>query len=269
MEVDFTYGIKDLWNSDPDYQQDCIYGIIRNIRGIEDDTVSKLHAEYLMQQGAFFVHNHEYMKEHFGAVIADPKYGVYTPTGYCHLAGRLAIPIRLFDGSVHGFIGYSNKPANYNPEDVFIKYLYPPKFAFNKSRYFYLTAEEYQKAVQDGYICIVDGIFDKIILQCMGIHAVSLCGSALTIWHRRYLSFIKHKIVIADNDDAGRKLASFCKYSLEGCVELIQSSTGDVDSLVRSKEELNRLKSVFEEMQHEGFLISKSLTTAFGGAHDS
>lgn len=268
ITTDFSYGVKEIWDTDPDFQTDCIKGIVKNIRGVKDDVVAQMHTNYLIDQGAFYVHNHEYMKKHFGQYVADSKYGVYDTFGRCSLAGRLAIPIRMFDGSVQGFIGYSSRPEDYSPEDVFIKYLYPPKYAFTKSRYFYMSAEEYKKAVLDGYVCIVDGIFDKIILQCMGINAVSLCGSALTIWHRRYLSFIKHKIVVADNDSAGRKLASFCKYSLENCVELIQASAGDVDSFIRTEKDLKRFKEVFAEMQREGFVISKSLPAIREVAHE-
>lgn len=265
MYADFSSGIKSIWTKDREYQTECIRGILTNIRSITEDSITDLHLNYLISQGAFFVHNHEYMKQHFGQFIADSHYGVYTINGACRLAGRLAIPIKLFDDSVCGFIGYSNKPETLNHEDVFVKYLYPPKDTFNKSRYFYITSNEFSKAVSDGYVCIVDGIFDKIILQCMGINAVSLCGSSLTIWHQRYLSFIKHKIVVADNDLAGRRLSSYCRYCLENCVELIQSATGDIDSLIRSCEELNKFKHAFDEMRHEGFLLSKSLT---GGTNE-
>lgn len=266
---DLSFGIKSIWNTDRDYQRDCLFGIVKNIRGVADDQLAELRANYLAEQGAFYVHNHEYMREHFGELIADPKLGIYTYDGQCTLAGRLAIPLRMFDDSVQGFIGYSNRPNGISADEVYIKYLYPPKFAFVKSRYFYLTAEEYRKAVAEGYICLVDGIFDKIILQCLGINAVSLCGSALTVWHQRYLHFIKHKVVVADNDTAGRHLASFCKFKLENCVELIQESSGDVDSFIHSQADAMRICSALAEMKAEGFTISKFLPRQRGLRVDS
>lgn len=259
-DIDYTTGIHNLWKDEEEYQTTVLEGIIKNIRHIENPDILKLHFDYLKTQGAFFVHNDDYMAKYFGDSIRDRKYGVYSFNDRCNLAGRLAIPIRLFDGTVRGFIGYSNKPHDYAPDEVFIKYLYPPKDAFYKGRFFYITAEEYMKAVHDGYVCIVDGIFDKIILQCLGINAVSLCGSSLTEWHIRYLSFINHKIVIADNDAAGRRFSSYCRYALENCIEIIQPETNDIDEFLRDDKAVNSFCRQFEEMKAEGFILSRQLS---------
>lgn len=257
--IDWSFGIQKLWEHDEAYQTICLEGILTQIRQHDDEEVMKLHLNYLKEQGAFFVHNDDYMPQYFGEAIKDQSYGIYTAGKWCSLAGRLAIPLRLFDGSVIGFVGYSSKPEDYDPSAVFIKYLYPPKQVFNKGRFFYITPEEFTKAVSDRYICIVDGIFDKIILQCMGINSVSLCGSSLTSWHKYYLSFIKHKIIIADNDLAGRRLASYCKCNFSDCVEVLQAETGDIDSMLRTTSALETFKKCFEEMKTEGFILSHKL----------
>ena len=259
IDIDLSYGIRSIWEQDRDYQLACLQGILGTIRNISNGEILELHLNYLMKLGAFFVHNDDYVADHFGDHIKEPKYGVYTSEGRCFLTGRLAIPLVVFDDSVRGFVGYSKKPDDFDPTAVFVKYLYPPKYAFNKSRYMFITPEEYKKAVEDQYVCIVDGLFDKIILQCLGINAISLCGSSLTIWHKYYLSFIKHKVVVADNDLAGRHLASYCKKALPGCIELIQAATGDIDSYIRSGEHLINIKTAIDEMKKEGFLISKRL----------
>lgn len=259
VNVDMSYGIRNIWKTDFEFQSDVLHGILKNIRNISDPLVSERHFNYLKNMGAFYVHSDSYISDNFGDAIKEPKYGIYNSEGQCYLAGRLAIPLLYFDGTVRGFVGYAKKPEDHSPEDVFIKYLYPHKYAFDKGRYFFMTPEEFEKAVNDQYICIVDGIFDKIILQCLGINAVSLCGSSLTIWHQRYLSFIKHKIVVADNDIAGRRLSRFCRSILENCVEIIQTSTGDIDSLLRTENDIKNFNKVFNEMKSEGFLISKIL----------
>lgn len=251
-------GIRNLWEIDEEYQLACLEGIVKNIRKIANVNIVNMHVSYLREQGAFFVHNDTYMVERFGEYIKDPALGIYR-FGRCSLAGRLAIPIRYMDGTVRGFIGYSKKPQDLSDDEAFIKYLYPPKDAFSKARYLYITADEYKKAVNDGYICIVDGIFDKIILQCLGINAVSLCGSALTRWHTYYLQFIKHKIVVADNDVAGRNLANKCKYFLSGCVEILQADKNDIDSLLRTDVAVDEFIKCFEEMRNEGFILSHKL----------
>lgn len=259
VSIDLSLGITKIWEADEGFQTDCLRGILTQIRHHSNEGISEMHFNYLKSQGAFFVHNDDYMVEYFGESIKDANFGIYTSFGRCTLAGRLAIPIRLFDDTVLGFIGYSNKPEDLDASAVFIKYLYPPKAIFNKGRYFYITPQEYKKAVEDGYICIVDGIFDKIILQCLGINAVSLCGSSLTQWHKYYLSFIKHKVVVADNDLAGRKLASYCKYSLPDCVEILQADAGDIDSLLRSDSALKNFMNCFEQMKQEDFILSHRL----------
>lgn len=258
-DIDFTTGVQNIWANEEEYQSAVLEGIIKNIRCINDKDILDLHFKYLKNQGAFFVHNNEYLPKFFGEYVKDIKYGLYTPDGRCHLAGRLAIPIRLFDNTIRGFIGYSNKPADFPDDDGFIKYLYPPKSVFYKGRYMYLTADEFQKAVKDGYICIVDGIFDKIILQCLGINAVSLCGSSLTEWHIRYLSFIKHKIVIADNDTAGRRFSSYCRYALENCIELLQPKVKDIDEFLRNDTDVANFLNQFNDIKTEGFLLSRQL----------
>ncbi len=261
IDIDLTYGIQSVWKEDEEYQTACLSGILSAIRRINDTDIAKLHEDYLKEIGAFFVHNDSYITEHFGPAIKEPKYGMYNSDGRCYLCGRLAIPLRTMDDCVRGFVGYSKKPDDLDPNDVYVKYLYPPKYAFSKSRYMFITSQEYRKALEEQYICIVDGLFDKIILQCLGINAVSLCGSSLTSWHKYYLSFIKNKIVVADNDLAGRRLASYCKYAFDNCVELIQAETGDIDSFIRTPEHLLKIKNTILEMKHEGFLISKILPT--------
>lgn len=251
-------GIQDIWRVDAEYQRACLEGIIRNIRKVPDEAIVRMHADYLQASGAFFVHNDTYMIEHFGQFVTDPDLGIYRYSK-CSLVGRLAIPLRYMDGSVRGFVGYSKKPKDFPDDEAYIKYLYPPKDVFDKARYMYITAEEYKQAVTDGYVCIVDGIFDKIILQCLGINAVSLCGSALTKWHTRYLNFIKHKIVIADNDVAGRNLVNKCKFFLPNCVEIIQSEVGDIDAFLRTDSALQKLERCFSSMRDENFILSHKL----------
>lgn len=257
-DINLEMGIQTVWSEDREYQFTCLRGIVENIRSVSDEKIRDLHVDYLYKQGAFFVHNDDYMVEKFGLVIKEPGLGIYR-FGRCTLAGRLAIPIRFMDGTVRGFIGYSKKPKELPDDESFIKYLYPPKDCFPKSRYFYVMPDEYKKAIDDGYVCIVDGIFDKIILQCLGINAVSLCGSALTKWHRYYLHFIKHKIVIADNDVAGRNLAGKCKRYLSNCVEIIQPKSGDIDSFLRTDKAVKEFLDCFEQMKQEGFIISHEI----------
>lgn len=257
--TDLTYGIQSIWHQDHDLQVACLDAIVKDIRHIQDEEIQKLQAAYLERIGAFYVFKGEYLVDHFGSSITDPRYGAFSQFKTCYLHERLALPLRFADGSVVGFVGYSNKPADWPEDKAWVKYFYPGSETFSKGRYMFIEPDEIRKAIQEQYICIVDGLFDKIILQCLGINAVSLCGSSLTDWHQRYLNFVKYKIVIADNDIAGRKLFNACRWRLSNVVEIRQPETNDIDDYLKTPQRLARFLQVFNEMQQEGFTNSKEL----------
>lgn len=285
---DLRYGVQHIWATDEEMQLACLESLITQIRGVSDPDIVARDVESLVRIGAFYVPDDYYMIMHFGDSITKYEYGLYRGN-QCTIAGRLAIPMEFLDGGIYGFIGYSNEsdqPSSYEVSNeeisaeisklagvpseetsleegaptTFIKYLYPPQFVMEKARYMFIDREEYIKALKDGYICITDGVFDKHRLSSMGYNAVSLCGSNLTKWHRYYLSFIPHKIVIADNDSAGVKLARICKSQLDGCVQLSFPVTKDIDDFLKTKEGIAQFESAFSVMQDSNFAFSYSIS---------
>lgn len=256
---DYSSGVRSIWSKDAEFQHDCIEGIVRNIRHADNTALFAAQVKYLENIGAFYVHIGEYLIEHFGQQILSQNHGIFIGNSICTLAGRLAIPLLAMNGSTLGFVGYSNKPDDWPNDAAWVKYMYPPKYIFDKGRYMFISREEYMQSLADGYICIVDGLFDKISLSCLGINAVSLCGSALTKWHKYYLSFIPHKIVIADNDIAGRRLSRICQSQLTNCVEIRQPYTSDVDDMLKDNSRCQQLLKCISLMKSEGFLLSKTL----------
>lgn len=255
----FANGLANLWEHDEEFQLTALHGIVKHVRRVDDPAIEEMQVNYLRGLGAFYVPDNQYMKRYFGKDITSPSYGIYSVTYHCYLSERLAIPMRLMDEKVAGFIGYSNKPAGWPADTAWIKYRYPGKEVMAKDRYMFIEPHEYKKALEEKYICIVDGLFDKMILQALGINAVSLCGSALTSWHKFYLSFIPHKIVIGDNDMAGRKLFISCRAALANCVEIRQPYTGDIDDFLKDQSRIEVLLRTIEDMKSEGFLLSKTL----------
>jgi len=256
--IDYTNGINTIWKEDYDYQYHALSAILETIRGLTGIAKDNL-LNVMITDGMFYVPSDRYMIDVFGDQILDYKNGIYTNYEECKLCYRLAMPMRLFDNSIVGFIGYSNKNDFNEGDESFIKYLYPPKFIIKKGRYVYCTRDEFLKAVNDEYICIVDGLFDQKALVANGINALSLCGSSLTRYHRVYLNSIKHKIVIADNDEAGRQLYALIKNAYPDTVEIKQNKTKDIDSFMHTTEAINELKSLIKLMKSEGFIISHSL----------
>lgn len=257
--TDHSQGISNVWRDHRDMQQEFLRGIIRVIRHQMHEESVEQQANYLERMGAFFVPSGEYLIERFGKSIQEPGNGIFIQNDVCTLAERLAFPMRFANGTVPAFIGYSNKPDDW-PDDVFFpKYVYPGKYVLEKGRWLFIEPDEMRRAIEEQYICVVDGLFDKITLQTLGINAVSLGGSMLTSWHKHYLSFIGKIIVIADNDKAGRNLYNSCRYAFKNVVEIRQPYTGDIDNFLKTDERIEVFKECFQEMRNEGFLISKEI----------
>ena len=252
----FSDGIKSIWEKDEKFQTGVIKAIIQDIRKISDSNLIEALFQNLKHQGVFYVPDDEYMINHFGYDITDSKYGIYYSDNICKYALRLVFPMIFFDGSINGFIGYTNV-NDIDPEDqAFIKYLYPPKMAVDKKRYMFITPEEYKKAYEEQYICVIDGLFDQKSLVTHGINACSLCGSALTEFHRIYLKPIKNIIVLADNDPAGRKLFNSIKRAFPNAVEIIQTLTWDIDDFMKTQDNINKIKKSLEDMKSESYCIN-------------
>lgn len=256
IKMDLRYGIEKIWKKDFKLQTELLSQIILQCRNVKNNDLALITLDDMHNAGMFFVPYDEYMIEYFGEAITRYNVGLFS-NNYCVLTGRLAMPITFFNREVIGFIGYS-APDGEDPR-TFIKYLYPSKLVFSKGNYMYIERDEYIKAIKDGYICIVDGLFDKRRLESVGVNAVSLCGSALTPWHRYYLSFIKHKIVVGDNDEAGRKLFHTCHKYLSNCIEIKQGLEWDVDDFLKTPKNIERFLELISQMKTENFLLSHTL----------
>lgn len=249
-------GIKRIWDEDCEFQTNILKAIIKGIRKIEDPLLIDRLFEKLKSIGAFYVPTSEYMIRYFGPEITESQYGIFYDSEVCKYTLRLVLPMTLFDGTIVGFIGYTNE-NDVDPEDeTFIKYLYPPKYVLDKRRYMYITPEEFKKAYEEEYICIIDGLFDQHSLTVNGINAVSLCGSALTSYHKMYLSTIKHIIVIADNDPAGRKLYNSIKKAFPYAVEIIQTLAWDVDDFMKTQDNIKKIQDTLTLMKLEGYCVN-------------
>lgn len=255
----WSKAVDRIWKEDGEFQELMVRHILKAIRGVSDDAMLDLELASARKDGLFYCPNDDYMEEWLGESSTDLFAGIYGSNGLCRYTQRLVIPIRNFADEIPGFIGYSNDEVPGYDDGVFVKYTYPPKDTLIKGRFMYITGEEYIKAIEDGYICIVDGIFDKRRLTDYGYNAVSLMGSAVTFWHKLYLSKIKHIIVIRDNDQAGYKLLQTCKKAFPGTIEIAQGDRWDIDDFLKTPENLKRFAEAFERVKRQGFLLSESI----------
>lgn len=245
-----------IWDKYSNEQSLIIRGIVKNIRGYADNLEETITRDFIGDK-MFFVPNSDLLPSVVGEWIRDSKWGIYTPDGKCKLAGRLAIPLRTLDNSVIGFVGYTKEDKDSDGD--YVKYLYPPSSVFDKSKYFYMDPSDWILAYKEQVVVIVDGIFDKRMLSMLGIPAVSLCGSDLSIYHELYLRRISRKIILHDNDAAGVKLAKTCQKKLGAIPWTIKGNFKDIDSVIATGEYNQLLLDTWNEMREGGFLLSKSL----------
>ena len=134
-----------------------------------------------------------------------------------------------------------------------LKYLYPPSFVMSKGSYIYCHPDWIAKGLQDGYVCITDGIFGAIRLNQIGVNALSLCGSMLTEWHKLYLRMFDKVIVVYDNDNAGVRLAQTCCEKLNNCYRFSFTGFKDIDDFLKLPENIERFKHSLNELIETGF----------------
>lgn len=216
----------------------------------------KCKVEQLIKYRAIIIPNNSYLIQMLEEASA-PQYGLYM-SSKCIFNKRLVIPIIGFDGLVHSFVGYDNGNAITDLKERLshIYYLYQRKEVFNKERYMLITPEEYKTAIELDYICLTDGVFDKITVSNLGIPCASLLSSRLTKYHIDYLRYIKNWIVLADNDDAGDMLTNYCKRFNPNTTRMRFDEFKDIDEFILAKESNeNRFKDCIEEMKGMGMLI--------------
>lgn len=255
-----------IWDVDGDAQEIYLRGIAQNIRHVPEELIDRVVEDWKSEQ-MFYVPYEEYILEHCGYFVKQSQFGLYKGD-HCYLTLRMAMPLRTFNGQCLGFVGYSNITEEDTETDDDgnllsiignVKYRYPSSMSFNKGRYLYMSDKEWLMAYNTGAVVIVDGLFDKRMLNLIGIPACSLCGSNLTMYHKEYLKRIPRKIVIADNDSAGRQLYRDCKKAF-GAVELINRETKDIDEYIcKDPKNIDKILKCWEAMKKEDWRLSKNL----------
>lgn len=242
-------GIEKIWKEDVEYQVKAIQKVLEEQRKIKDQEYLLDYMEYLCNMGAFFVPDSGYMIDMFGEEITLDSYGVYKYGTECRYTDKLCLPIRFLDGYVVGFVGYSPVTET-NPT----KYLYPESTTLRKSVVLFCQPEEFRQSLREEYVVLTDGLFDAISLGVLGINSASLCGSAITDFHKLALSKIKTKIIAFDNDTAGRKLFGKGKELLSNCKGIMQPFTNDLDDFLKDKARREDFLNKFEVWKRNNFL---------------
>lgn len=202
---------------------------------IISEKVRNIPLEYLVQEEALFIPNDDYVKIFLGNSALLNENGFYYDTTSIW-SGYVIFPIRDLGNQAKGIGGFNPQiylQAKETQDYSMHYYSYTSKSLFSKGDYLFWGKDGYDKAYHDGYVILVDGMFDAIQLRGLGFNAAALMGSSLTESILAQLRFIKRKIIISDNDEAGYKLEMGLKKNLKDCVSLRQGYDKDVDGAIK------------------------------------
>lgn len=201
--------------------------------------------------GGVFIPNDNFLVEFCGEEIKEEQYGCYTGDN-CVWSNYVIFPIRNVANVIVGVAGF--EPFDYlstketNNYDLHY-YSYSNKSVFPKGYYLYCPNDDFNHALDDGYLLIVDGLFDAISLAYAGFNAAALMGSVLTPQILMQLRVIKKIVLLADNDEAGYKLFAKMKKHLPNVVLVKQGKTKDVDELLKSEFKEKFIQKVWKIIQ--------------------
>lgn len=230
MSLDRVYreGVSRIWQEDRSSQEEFL-SIIAQVRGMQSFDFETIKA--------VFIPNDQYLLQYFDAEILDPQYGFYDYENRCFWNNCMIIPIyNVADKvvSVCGFNPFRYLQAKEEKDWSLNYYVYASSKSFRKGAFLFYLEGCYQRAFDDGYLFLTDGIFDTISLQLAGFNAAAMMGSSLTPEIMTMLKFIKRVLLVCDNDEAGYKVSEQLKKKHKNVTIVKQGKTKDIDELLKS-----------------------------------
>lgn len=249
----FTNGVNRIWGEDSETQKHYLPIFHEEVRKMEN-------LSSLYEAKAFFVPNDEYLVEYFGPEARNAAYGLYNWEGICLWTHYVMFPTWDLREEVVGFGGFDIMGRAEvmdgidNGVDTFYKY--QSKLVFERGKYIYILPHEYEKAIKDKYILLVDGYYDKFGLTNAGFNAGSLMGSSITEEILFALSFIENVFILEDNDNAGRRLYERMRSYRPNVYYIRQNAFKDSDDVLKSVYRDKYIKAIHESVN---LRLSKTL----------
>ena len=247
-------GINRIYASDFENQQRYIDFICNKVRHMD--------ASVVYDAEAFFVPNKDYLIHYLGGSALDYEYGLYDQEQNCFWQENLVFPIKDVADTIVGLAGFNPRKyveAHETHDWSLNYYSYSRKDVFHKGYYLYMMTGTYEQAIRDGYLLLVDGLFDCLSLSAEGYNAAALLGSSPTEQIIAQLRFIKKVIILSDNDDAGIKLEHALQRQLHNVVYFHQGKTKDVDELLKTDSAV-KYKKQLDQMIQENILLNKCIS---------
>ena len=217
----------------------------------------------LWDAGAFFVPNNDYLENVLGSAVLDYENGFYSRDGECLWDNCVVLPIPDVFGEFVGLAAFD--PINYELAHQtnnyeFSYYKYTRKDVYRHRYYFYGLKGTFDRAFEDGYVVLTDGVFDTLSFASLGYNAWAALGSGISEQMLAQLRFIRRVIVAMDNDAAGVKMYRFLSRRLDSVCCLLQGDFKDADEMLKSKYSKKYL-GVLDEMIASPFTLDGSCFT--------
>lgn len=150
-----------------------------------------------------------------------------TKSGRYLQEGRFIIPIEDFAGNLLTLVGYFPDQRKYITTNV-------PFYSKKTMLYNFKKAYELSKREYSGLVYVVEGYFDCIALQSLGLPAVATLGSNVSMYKKTLLELFKKVIAIPDGDAIGyRALNRFSPqgWQVPSSATMIKFIGGEWDNL--------------------------------------
>lgn len=198
---------------------------------VEDKPRARI-LESLVQRGVFMVPFDSYIKQMHGTEIRKIMSEYYNEKG-CIFTGKLVMPLVTLNDKFMDFLLHET--------DIEAKYIYPVRGVFSKARYMQTTGSAIIDAVNKKYIVVVEGVFDEISLNAIGVPTVSLSGPVLHNNIAMFLDVIPNKIIMSDEDRAGKSLFLQCREKFRGNIVSVSMPCKDIDEYLRVEDNVINL----------------------------
>ncbi len=195
----------------------------------------KIPVNYLLERGALFIPNKDYIRYYLGSAADTYNLGFYDGD-YCNWTLFVIFPITDLVGDVVGIVGWdaNNKNRELTEGEVGLPmYNVSNKHIFQKDRYFLSDVELLHREFDKRILFVVDGVFDSIALNYRGIPAISLLGSMVSREVLYFLRWYKCIYTLQDNDTAGTNLYKRLAKALPKVHRVFQSGAKDIEELLR------------------------------------
>lgn len=191
---------------------------------------------YLLELGAMFIPNNEYIAHYLGDKVYTAHTGFYYDKS-CPWTLFVILPIRNLAGEIKGIVGWDayNKFKELETGDKgYSAYRVSAKAIFSREKFFLTDVDCLHRQFEHRVIFVTDGVFDSVSLNYRGVPAIALLGSSFSREIIYFLNWYKAIYVCADNDRAGIALADKLSKAVPNVHRVIQNKTKDIEELLRT-----------------------------------